>query len=161
MQITVLKCSVELILSNTLAATEATNVAVTILDDTLVCSAAHNANIINNIILNISQSNIFGNSIIETMYNQVDYLREKYGVIDEVFEEEYQDFEEKYFSYNKGRNYALELEKIGITILDQTIFIKDLIVSKGNFTTLETRRWMAELNVIRSFYLGEGDWLFT
>lgn len=32
---------------------------------------------INNIILNISQSNIFGNSIIETMYNQVDYIRDK------------------------------------------------------------------------------------
>ncbi len=30
-----------------------------------------------------------------------------------------------------------ELEKIGITILDQTIFIKDLIVSKGNFTELQ------------------------
>ncbi len=30
-----------------------------------------------------------------------------------------------------------ELEKIGVTILDQTIFIKDLIVSKGNFTTLK------------------------
>lgn len=32
---------------------------------------------INNIILNISQSNIFGNSIIETMYNQIDYISEK------------------------------------------------------------------------------------
>lgn len=32
---------------------------------------------INNIILNISQSNIFGNSIIETMYNQIDYIRDK------------------------------------------------------------------------------------
>lgn len=32
---------------------------------------------INNIILNISQSNIFGNSIIETMYNQIDYVRDK------------------------------------------------------------------------------------
>lgn len=32
---------------------------------------------INNIILNISQSNIFGNSIIETMYNQVDYMRDR------------------------------------------------------------------------------------
>jgi tight adherence protein C len=32
---------------------------------------------INNIILNISQSNIFGNSIIETMYNQVDYIRDR------------------------------------------------------------------------------------
>lgn len=32
---------------------------------------------------------------------------------------------------------------------------------KGNFTTLETRRWMAEMNVIRSFHLGEGDWLFN
>ena len=32
---------------------------------------------INNIILNITQTNIFGNSIIETMNNQVDYLREK------------------------------------------------------------------------------------
>ena len=32
---------------------------------------------INNIILNIAQSNIFGNSIIETMYNQIDYIRDK------------------------------------------------------------------------------------
>lgn len=32
---------------------------------------------INNIILNISQSNIFGNSIIDTMYNQIDYIRDK------------------------------------------------------------------------------------
>ncbi|MEG2457893.1 MAG: type II secretion system F family protein [Bacilli bacterium] len=32
---------------------------------------------INNVILNITQSNIFGGSIIETLYNQVDYLREK------------------------------------------------------------------------------------
>ncbi len=32
---------------------------------------------INNIILNISQSNIFGNSIIETLYNQIDYIRDK------------------------------------------------------------------------------------
>lgn len=32
---------------------------------------------INNIILNITQTNIFGNSIIQTMNNQVEYLREK------------------------------------------------------------------------------------
>ena len=32
---------------------------------------------INNIILNITQTNVFGNSIVETMNNQVDYLREK------------------------------------------------------------------------------------
>lgn len=32
---------------------------------------------INNIILNITQSNIFGNSIIETMYNQIDFLNDK------------------------------------------------------------------------------------
>lgn len=32
---------------------------------------------INNIILNIAQSNIFGNSIIETMYNQLDFLKDK------------------------------------------------------------------------------------
>lgn len=32
---------------------------------------------INNIILNMKETNIFGNSIIETMNNQVDYLREK------------------------------------------------------------------------------------
>lgn len=32
---------------------------------------------INNIILNISQSNIFGNSIIETMHNQVEYIRDR------------------------------------------------------------------------------------
>ena len=33
--------------------------------------------IINNIILNIVQTNLFGNSILETMYNQLDFLREK------------------------------------------------------------------------------------
>lgn len=32
---------------------------------------------INNVILNITQSNIFGNSIIETLYRQVDFLRDK------------------------------------------------------------------------------------
>ena len=32
---------------------------------------------INNIILNIEQSNLFGNSIIETMYNQLDFLKDK------------------------------------------------------------------------------------
>ena len=32
---------------------------------------------INNIILNMTQTNIFGNSIIDTLYNQVDFLREK------------------------------------------------------------------------------------
>lgn len=32
---------------------------------------------INNIILALTQANMFGSSIIETMYNQVDYLREK------------------------------------------------------------------------------------
>lgn len=32
---------------------------------------------INNIILALSQSNIYGNSIIETMYNQIDYLRNR------------------------------------------------------------------------------------
>jgi len=32
---------------------------------------------INNIILNIVQTNQFGNSIIDTMYNQIDFLREK------------------------------------------------------------------------------------
>ena len=32
---------------------------------------------INNIIMNIMQTNYFGNSIIDTMNNQVDYLREK------------------------------------------------------------------------------------
>lgn len=32
---------------------------------------------INNIILNIIQTNVFGNSILETMYNQIDFLREK------------------------------------------------------------------------------------
>ena len=31
---------------------------------------------INNVILNITQSNIFGNSIIESLHNQIDYLRE-------------------------------------------------------------------------------------
>lgn len=32
---------------------------------------------INNIVLNIKESNIFGNSIIDTLYNQIDYIREK------------------------------------------------------------------------------------
>lgn len=32
---------------------------------------------INNIILNITQTNIFGNSILETMYSQIEFLREK------------------------------------------------------------------------------------
>ena len=32
---------------------------------------------INNIILNITQTNIFGNSIRDTMYSQIDFLREK------------------------------------------------------------------------------------
>lgn len=32
---------------------------------------------INNIILNMTQTSVFGNSIIETMYNQIDFLREK------------------------------------------------------------------------------------
>ena len=32
---------------------------------------------INNIILNITQTSQFGNSILETMYNQIDFLREK------------------------------------------------------------------------------------
>lgn len=32
---------------------------------------------VNNIILNISQSNIFGNSVVETMYNQIDFLNDK------------------------------------------------------------------------------------
>lgn len=32
---------------------------------------------INNIILNVEQSNMFGNSIIDTMYNQLDFLKEK------------------------------------------------------------------------------------
>ena len=32
---------------------------------------------INNVILSLTQSNLFGNSIIENLYSQVDYLREK------------------------------------------------------------------------------------
>ena len=32
---------------------------------------------INNIILNMEQSNLFGNSITETMYNQLDFLKDK------------------------------------------------------------------------------------
>lgn len=32
---------------------------------------------INNIILNITQTNVFGNSILETMYNQIEFLRDK------------------------------------------------------------------------------------
>ena len=32
---------------------------------------------INNIILALTQADMFGNSIINTLYNQIDYLREK------------------------------------------------------------------------------------
>lgn len=32
---------------------------------------------VNNIILNIREANIFGNNIIDTMYSQIDYIREK------------------------------------------------------------------------------------
>jgi len=32
---------------------------------------------INNILLNITQTNLFGSSILETMYNQIDFLRDK------------------------------------------------------------------------------------
>ena len=32
---------------------------------------------------------------------------------------------------------------------------------QGHFKTLETRRWMAEMGVLRSFHMGDGDWLFT
>lgn len=32
---------------------------------------------VNNIILNMQQSNLFGNSIIDTMHNQLDYIKEK------------------------------------------------------------------------------------
>ena len=32
---------------------------------------------INNVILSLTQSNVYGNSIIENLYNQIDYLREK------------------------------------------------------------------------------------
>ena len=32
---------------------------------------------VNNIILNIRESNVFGNNIIDTLYNQIDYIREK------------------------------------------------------------------------------------
>lgn len=32
---------------------------------------------INNIILNITQTEVFGNNILQTMYNQIDFLREK------------------------------------------------------------------------------------
>jgi len=32
---------------------------------------------VNNIILNIKESNVFGNNIIDTLYNQIDYIREK------------------------------------------------------------------------------------
>ena len=32
---------------------------------------------INNILLNITQTNVFGNSILETMNNQISYLRDK------------------------------------------------------------------------------------
>ena len=30
----------------------------------------------------------------------------------------------------------------------------------GPFKTMETRKWMAEMKVVRSFHLGEGDWYF-
>ena len=32
---------------------------------------------VNNIILNIVQTNLFGNSILDTMYNQIEFLRDK------------------------------------------------------------------------------------
>jgi beta-lactamase superfamily II metal-dependent hydrolase len=32
---------------------------------------------------------------------------------------------------------------------------------KGCFTIFDTRLWMAEMRVIKSFYHGEGDWLFV
>ena len=32
---------------------------------------------INNIVLNIKESNLFGNNIVDTLYNQIDYIREK------------------------------------------------------------------------------------
>ena len=32
---------------------------------------------INNIILSLTQSNLYGNSIIDNLYSQIDYLREK------------------------------------------------------------------------------------
>ena len=32
---------------------------------------------INNIILNMTQTSVFGNSILETMYHQIDFLRDK------------------------------------------------------------------------------------
>lgn len=35
------------------------------------------SDIINNIILNIIQTNRFGNSILDTLYNEVDFLRDK------------------------------------------------------------------------------------
>ncbi len=31
---------------------------------------------------------------------------------------------------------------------------------QGHFYTFETRLWMAEMKVIRSFHMGDGDWLF-
>lgn len=31
---------------------------------------------------------------------------------------------------------------------------------QGHFATLDTRLWMAEMRVIRSFHMGDGDWLF-
>ncbi len=41
---------------------------------------------INNIILNITQTNVFGSSILETMYNQIDFLRDKriYEIKEEI-----------------------------------------------------------------------------
>ena len=32
---------------------------------------------INNTILTLTQADVFGNSVVDTMYNQIDYLREK------------------------------------------------------------------------------------
>ena len=32
---------------------------------------------INNVILNIKESNLFGNNIIDTLYYQIDYIRER------------------------------------------------------------------------------------
>ena len=37
----------------------------------------HPSETVNNIILNIVQTNIFGNSILDTMYNQIEFLRDK------------------------------------------------------------------------------------
>lgn len=48
------------------------------LDESLdILKARIPSDTVSNIILNIKESNLFGNNIIDTLYNQIDYIREK------------------------------------------------------------------------------------